>query len=109
VVEGRDIGTVVFPDSPTRFFLDARPEVRAERRWREQVARGVECSLEEVGRELAERDRRDRGRSSSPLACAPGAIRVDTSDRTLDELVDELTAATRAAWRENGVQAPTVA
>jgi len=60
VLEGRDIGTVVFPDAEAKFFLTASAELRAERRYRELVARAIPCDLAAIGREVSERDRRDR-------------------------------------------------
>jgi CMP/dCMP kinase len=87
VMEGRDIGTAVFPDAEYKFFLDASAEVRAERRWRELAARGVTVSCEEVLAQLIERDRRDRGRELAPLMPAPDAIVVDASGMSVEEVV----------------------
>ena len=74
VMEGRDIGTAVFPDAEFKFFLDAGAEVRADRRWRELDAHGVAITRAEVLAQLHERDRRDRGRELAPLMPAPDAI-----------------------------------
>jgi CMP/dCMP kinase len=87
VMEGRDIGTAVFPDAEFKFFLDASAEVRAERRWRELNARGVTTTCEEVLAQLLERDRRDRGRELAPLKPAPDAIVVDASRMSVEEVV----------------------
>jgi cytidylate kinase len=87
VMEGRDIGTAVFPDAEFKFFLDASPEVRAERRWRELAARGVKITREEVLAQLRERDRRDRERELAPLLPAPDAIVIDASRLGVDEVV----------------------
>ena len=87
VMEGRDIGTAVFPDAEFKFFLDASPEVRAERRWRELAARGVKITPEEVLAQLLERDRRDRERELAPLVPAPDAIVIDASRLGVDEVV----------------------
>ncbi|HZO81079.1 MAG TPA: (d)CMP kinase [Candidatus Binataceae bacterium] len=87
VMEGRDIGTAVFPDAEFKFFLDASAEVRAERRFRELAARGVATSRDEVLAALRERDRRDSERALAPLRPAPDAIVVDSSARTIDEVV----------------------
>jgi len=87
VMEGRDIGTAVFPDAEFKFFLDASPEVRAERRWRELVARGVTITREEVLAQLLERDRRDCGRELAPLKPAPDAIIIDASRMSVEEVV----------------------
>ena len=86
-MEGRDIGTAVFPDAEFKFFLDASAEVRAERRWRELNARGVTITREEVLAQLLERDRRDRGRELAPLKPAPDAIVVDASRMSVEEVV----------------------
>jgi CMP/dCMP kinase len=87
VMEGRDIGTAVFPDAEFKFFLDASPEVRAERRWRELNARGVTITREEVLAQLLERDRRDCGRELAPLKPAPDAIIIDASRMSVEEVV----------------------
>jgi cytidylate kinase len=87
VMEGRDIGTAVFPDAEFKFFLDASAEVRAERRWRELDARGVRIARAEVLAQLLERDRRDRGRELAPLRPAPDAMVVDASRMSIEEVV----------------------
>ena len=78
VMEGRDIGTVVFPAAQVKFYLDASCEVRAQRRWRELKERGVEVDIETVKNEIAERDRRDSTRTHAPLKRADDAVYVDT-------------------------------
>jgi CMP/dCMP kinase len=88
VLEGRDIGTVVFPDAVLKVYLTARPEVRAERRSKEVS----DLSYETVASDLARRDALDQGREASPLAEADGALVVDTSDLTVDEVVEALVA-----------------
>jgi cytidylate kinase len=97
VMEGRDIGTVVFPDTPHKFFLDARPEVRVGRRREQLRAAGREVSAGEVEQELLARDRRDRERSHSPLSWDESYRHVDTSELSLDEVAARLVAAVRAA------------
>ena len=92
VVEGRDIGTVVFPGAALKVFLTAEPEVRARRRFEELARRGVVANLEEVLEEQRERDRRDSTRPDSPLRPADGAVIVDTSRLTLQEVVDAVVA-----------------
>jgi CMP/dCMP kinase len=87
VMEGRDIGTAVFPDAEFKFFLDAGAEVRADRRWRELDAHGVAITRAEVLAQLHERDRRDRGRELAPLMPAPDAIVVDASGMSIEEVV----------------------
>jgi cytidylate kinase len=85
VMEGRDIGTVVFPNAELKIFLDASPEVRAERRWKEHQERGDKISLQEVVEEVRERDRRDRERKVSPLVRAADAVLVDNTAMGIEE------------------------
>jgi cytidylate kinase len=87
VMEGRDIGTVVFPDAPVKFFLTADQGARAERRLRELRQRGLEADREQVQSEQAERDRRDSSRAHAPLREAGDAIVLDTTRMTLDEVI----------------------
>lgn len=89
VMEGRDIGTVVFPDAELKVYLDARPEVRAARRSKEVT----DLSYETVAADLARRDALDQGRANDPLATADDAVVIDTSDMTVDEIVDAIVAA----------------
>ena len=86
VIEGRDIGTVVFPDAELKVYLTAAPEQRAQRRANEVT----ELDYETVAADLARRDALDEGRDHSPLAAADDAITVDTTDRTVEEVVDVL-------------------
>jgi cytidylate kinase len=95
VMEGRDIGTNVFPDADVKLFLTARPEVRAARRADELCARGEEVDADEVLDALRERDRRDSERAVAPLCRAADAVEVDTSELTLDEAVDAVVALVR--------------
>lgn len=85
VMEGRDIGTVVFPNAELKIFLDASPEVRAERRWRQHLEKKDGLTLEDVQRELRERDHRDRERQVSPLVRAADAVVVDNTAMDIDE------------------------
>jgi cytidylate kinase len=85
VMEGRDIGTVVFPKSELKIFLDASPEVRAERRWKEHQEKGDKVTLAEVLDEVIERDKRDRERKVSPLMRAPDAVLVDNTAMGIEE------------------------
>ena len=96
VMEGRDIGSVVFPDAEVKFFLDASPEVRAERRWRELAAHGIEISREQVLAQLQERDRRDSGRELAPLRPAPDAEVIDASRMSIEEVVTLMAERVRA-------------
>ena len=91
VVEGRDIGTVVFPDAEIKFFLTATVAERAKRRFAELNERHDDSSIEEIERDIAERDLRDSTRSASPLRKADDAIEVDTTEMTIDEQAKHLT------------------
>jgi len=95
VLEGRDIGTVVFPDSDLKIYLDADVHVRAVRRQKEMAARGIEQSLEEVEQALIARDQRDSTREHSPLRQAEDAEVVDTSHLTIGDQVDAIVALAR--------------
>jgi CMP/dCMP kinase len=90
VMEGRDIGSVVFPDAEVKVFLDARPEERAQRRASELEAKGVSVDLADLTRQIAERDHRDRNRDTSPLIQAPDAAFLDSTGRTLEEVEAEI-------------------
>ncbi|ALG86827.1 (d)CMP kinase [Gordonia phthalatica] len=90
VVEGRDIGTVVFPDAELKVFLTATPEARAERRHRQNLAAGRESILSEVLDSVNRRDHLDSTRAVSPLRAADDAVVVDTSDMTLEQVLDRL-------------------
>jgi CMP/dCMP kinase len=96
VMEGRDIGTVVFPDADIKFFLDASPEARSQRRY-EQAAGPVSIAASsdgmshaEITRELRERDERDRNRAQSPLRPAPDAIIIDSTSLSLEQVLDQI-------------------
>jgi cytidylate kinase len=93
VVEGRDVGTVVFPETPFKFFLDAEPAVRAERRWRQLQAKGEEApDLAEVEAAERDRDRRDATRATSPLRADASYVRFDTGRLGLEEVVEQMAA-----------------
>jgi cytidylate kinase len=96
VLEGRDIGTRVFPDTPHKFFLTAPLDVRAERRERELAGRGTPQSLDEVRAEIERRDHADSTRTDSPLTVDETYTVVDTGRRSVGEIVDELEARIRA-------------
>jgi cytidylate kinase len=86
VMEGRDIGTVVFPDAELKIFLTASPEIRAERRWREHQQKDEAIDLAKTLEEIRERDRRDRERATSPLVQASDAVVVDSSAMDAEEV-----------------------
>jgi cytidylate kinase len=88
VLEGRDIGSVVFPDAALKIYLTASPEVRAQRRSQEVT----DLDYQTVAADIARRDALDQGRETSPLAQANGAVVVDTSDKGVDEIVAEIKA-----------------
>ena len=90
VAEGRDMGTVVFPDAECKFFIDADPEVRAGRRYRERLARGEKVSGQEVEKELRKRDDQDMTRALAPLVPAKDAILLDTTNLTVEEVVETM-------------------
>ena len=85
VMEGRDIGTVVFPNAQLKIFLEAAPDVRAERRWKEHLQKGHQTTLSAVMEEVRERDRRDRERKVSPLVRAADAVLVDNTAMGIEE------------------------
>lgn len=90
VAEGRDMGTVVFPDAALKLYLDASPEERARRRAEELRRAGRDVTLEETQRAQEERDRRDAGRLAAPLRQAEGALYVDTTGLSIDDVIERL-------------------
>ncbi len=100
VVEGRDITTAVFPDSPARFYLTASAEARAARRQKEEVEKGIaNQSAEAVKASLLARDKIDSSRKYAPLKKADGAVEIDSSNLTLDEVVETVLSALPDSWR----------
>ncbi len=102
VLEGRDIGSVVFPDAEAKFYLTASAEVRARRRRAEFEASGKAPPLETVIAEVNERDRRDTERPIAPLTQAADAIVVDSSALSIDAVVDSIVSQVRAIAEEMG-------
>jgi cytidylate kinase len=93
ILEGRDIGTVIFPDADVKFFLTASVEERAKRRLSELEATGTDApSFEELKKQIAQRDHQDSTRATAPLKRAPDAIDIDTTQLTLDQVVDLMVA-----------------
>jgi cytidylate kinase len=90
VTEGRDQGTVAFPHAEFKFYFEAQPDTRAQRRLQELSAQGKHATYEEILAQLRERDRRDATRDVAPLKPADDAIRVDTTQLSIDEVVDLL-------------------
>jgi cytidylate kinase len=99
VMEGRDIGTVVFPEAQVKIFLDASVGERARRRRRDLEARGVGMPLAQVRREIEERDARDAGREASPMQPAPDAVLLDTDGLSVEEVIARILDLCRAAER----------
>ena len=95
IADGRDMGTVVFPEALLKFYLDASPEVRADRRYKQLKDKGMDANLTDLARELAERDRRDRERPASPLRPANDAVVIDTSGLGIDGVLDRVTDTVR--------------
>jgi len=96
VGEGRDLGTVVFPDAEVKIYLDADPRTRARRRAGELEQRGLPVALEQVLAEIERRDGRDRTRADSPLRPAPGAVVIESSERGVEEVVAEVLRVVRS-------------
>lgn len=88
IMDGRDIGTVVLPDADVKIFLTASAECRAERRFRELAAKGIDMGFDEVLREIVARDEHDSSRAAAPLTVAEGASVIDTSELTLAESIE---------------------
>lgn len=86
--DGRDMGTVVFPDAAFKFFLDATPEIRAQRRWLDLQARGQKIDLKDLAEKIRQRDHQDRTRPIAPLKPAADAIFIDTSDKDILQVLD---------------------
>ncbi|MDO8650851.1 MAG: (d)CMP kinase [Undibacterium sp.] len=87
VADGRDMGTVIFPDATQKVYLTASVEARANRRYKQLIEKGFSANMEDLVKDLAERDARDTVRAAAPLKPAPGAYILDTSEMTVDEAV----------------------
>lgn len=100
VMEGRDIGTHVFPQAEVKVFLEASPEVRAERRlWQDTGCAPETAAIQAVAEQIRERDQRDRTRAASPLVPAPDAITIDSSSLPIEEVVNRILALVRGRFR----------
>jgi cytidylate kinase len=95
VADGRDMGTVVFPEALMKLYLDASPEVRVDRRYKQLKEKGMDASVPDLARELAERDRRDRERAVSPLEPAADAVVIDTSSLGIEAVLAAVLAEAR--------------
>ena len=98
VMEGRDIGTVVFPDADVKIYLDASPEERAKRRLKQNQEKGIESSYEEVLQNIIDRDKRDSSREIAPLKQADDAIYLDSTLLSIEEVVEKITDIIKAKW-----------
>ena len=96
VADGRDMGTIVFPDAALKVFLTASPEVRAERRYKQLIDKGIAANLRSLSRDLTERDERDKKRSVAPLVPAPDSQVLDSSALSIDQVVEQVLGW----WRE---------
>jgi cytidylate kinase len=94
-MEGRDIGTVVIPDADLKFFITASPEERARRRYEQLKRLGIEANYDRILNELIQRDRNDSSREIAPLKPAEDAIIIDTTNMTIDEVLDLLVRKVR--------------
>ncbi|MCD6040958.1 MAG: cmk [Burkholderiales bacterium] len=90
VADGRDMGTVVFPDASLKIFLTASPEVRAQRRYKQLIEKGIAANLGALSRDLAERDARDATRTVAPLVPAPDSQVLDSSALSIEEVADRI-------------------
>ncbi len=90
VLDGRDIGTVVFPDADKKFYIDARPEERSLRRYKELKGSGQDVALEDIRKDLQNRDTIDSNRDFAPLKKAEDAVYIDTTDMTIEEVVNQM-------------------
>lgn len=90
VMDGRDIGTCVLPDADVKIYLTAGSGVRAKRRYEELQAKGMECDLEQIEKDIIERDSRDMNREISPLRQAEDAVFLDSSAMSIDEVVGKI-------------------
>lgn len=101
ILEGRDIGTVVFPDAEVKFYLDANEEERSKRRYLEMINKGVEVDFRETRRELLQRDYQDMHRDHSPLRKAEDAVWIDSTFRSVEEVVEEMMRIIEQRGRRN--------
>jgi len=95
VMDGRDIGSQVLPNADLKVYLTASSKTRAERRYKELIEKGVECNIDDIEKDIIDRDYRDMNREVSPLVQTEDAILVDSSEMTIDEVVDKITELTK--------------
>ena len=97
IAEGRDVGSVVFPDALVKFYMTASPQARAKRRYSERISKGKSANYDEILAAIIERDKHDSTRETAPLTIPEGAIFLDTSDMTEDEVLDRVLREVRKA------------
>ena len=102
ILEGRDIGTVVFPDAEVKFYLDAEGDERARRRFDEMVEKGVKVDFRETQEELLQRDHNDMHRVHSPLKKARDALYIDSTHRSVEGIVEEMTRIVKSKDSPSG-------
>lgn len=95
IADGRDMGSVIFPDASAKFYLDASPEIRVQRRYNQLKQKGINVSLPDIREDLALRDYRDEHRDIAPMKVMPDMIRIDTSDLNIDEVFGRVMAELR--------------
>lgn len=101
-MDGRDIGTVILPDAQLKIYLTASVQARAQRRYQELLEKGEAATLEETVKDIEARDYRDMHRDVAPLRQAPDAVLVDSSDMTVEEVVERITGLARERMEETG-------
>ena len=106
VADGRDMGTVVFPDAAIKVFVTATAEERARRRHKQLIAKGNSITIDSLLRDIRERDARDAGRAAAPLKPAADAVLLDTTDLTIDEAIARVLALYRAACGKTNAEDP---
>ena len=97
VAEGRDVGSVVFPNAQVKFFMTASPQARAKRRYTERISKGKDANYDEILAAIIERDKHDSTRDTAPLSVPEGAIYLDTSDMTEDQVLEFVLGRVKAA------------
>jgi len=100
VADGRDMGTTVFPQAPLKIFLTASAEERAQRRYKQLMEKGISANVSDLAAEIRERDERDQNRSTSPLVPAADALQIDSTQMSIDQVVETILQAAR----ERGLQ-----
>ena len=101
LMDGRDIGTVILPEAQLKIYLTASVGVRAARRYQELKEKGIPCSLQEIEKDIRDRDERDKNRSVAPLRQAEDAVRIDSSEMTIEEVTERIVALARERMGEN--------